>query len=106
MTLSDLKKNQSARVIGFAASENTTPLSGPLSDPLSGALSGPEFDSDHEHDLETRLREIGFAEGDVVEALHFGLFGANPMSVRLNGALIALRREDAKAILIELTHAK
>ena len=93
-------------MIGFAASENTTPLSGPLSDPLSGALSGPEFDSDHEHDLETRLREIGFAEGDVVEALHFGLFGANPMSVRLNGALIALRREDAKAILIELTHAK
>ena len=39
-----------------------------------------------------RLREIGFAEGDNVTPLHFGLFGKNPISVRVNGALIALRR--------------
>lgn len=50
---------------------------------------------------ETRLRDIGFAEGDRVEPLHFGLFGRNPMSVRLNGAIIALRRKDAQAILVE-----
>lgn len=50
---------------------------------------------------ETRLRDIGFAEGDRVEPLHFGLFGRNPMSVRLNGAIIALRRKDARAILVE-----
>jgi len=57
------------------------------------------FDSD-EPDLAIRLREIGFAEGDNVMPLHFGLFGRNPISVRVNGALIALRRQDAKAVLV------
>ena len=74
MTLRDLDKNTPARIRGFA---------------------------DGDVELETRLREIGFAEGDQVEALHFGLFGRNPMSVRLNGALIALRKTEAQAILVE-----
>lgn len=74
MTLSELKKTNLARIVGFDALDM---------------------------ELETRLREIGFAEGDMVEALHFGLFGGNPMSVRLNGALIVLRRHDARAILVE-----
>ena len=51
--------------------------------------------------LETRLREIGFAEGDRVSIRHKGLFGGNPISVSLNGALIALRKQDAAAILVE-----
>jgi len=54
--------------------------------------------------LSTRLREIGFAEGDNVTPLHFGLFGKNPISVRVNGALIALRKQDAKAVLVEKTN--
>ncbi|WP_169331789.1 FeoA family protein [Robiginitomaculum antarcticum] len=54
--------------------------------------------------VETRLREIGFAEGDEVEALHFGLFGRNPMSVRLNGALIAMRRREAACIFVSPIH--
>ena len=74
MTLRDLAKNTPARILGFKAGAN---------------------------ELETRLREIGFAEGDQVEALHFGLFGRNPMSVRLNGALIALRKAEAQAVLVE-----
>jgi len=74
MTLRDLPKNTLARIRGFDSGD-----------------SG----------LETRLREIGFAEGDQVEALHFGLFGRNPMSVRLNGALIALRKSEAQAVLVE-----
>jgi len=72
--LTDLEKNQSAIITGF---------------------------DDAETDLSIRLREIGFAEGDHVTPLHFGLFGKNPMSVRVNGALIALRRQDAKAILVQ-----
>lgn len=64
----------------------------------SGIIVG--FDPD-DIDLSTRLREIGFAEGDSVTPLHFGLFGKNPLSVRVNGALIALRRQDAKAVLID-----
>jgi len=78
MTLRDLDKNIPARVTGFA---------------------------DNNDDLVTRLREIGFAEGDSVEALHFGLFGRNPLSVRLNGALIAMRKAEADAVLIELINA-
>ena len=62
------------------------------------------FDST-DQDLKTRLREIGFAEGDRVEILHYGLFGRNPMSVRLNGALIAMRKSEAEAVLVEaLSH--
>jgi len=64
----------------------------------AGIITG--FDAEDEH-LAIRLREIGFAEGDNVMPLHFGLFGKNPISVRVNGALIALRRNDAKAILID-----
>ena len=78
MTLRDLGKNIPARVTGF---------------------------SDHNAELVTRLREIGFAEGDSVEALHFGLFGRNPLSVRLNGALIAMRKTEAEAVLVELINA-
>ena len=52
-------------------------------------------------DLTLRLREIGFAEGDRVTPLHFGLFGRNPISVRVNGALIALRKQDAKRIRVK-----
>lgn len=75
MTLNDLPRNVPATITGFA---------------------------DSDHDMQTRLREIGFAEGDRVESLHFGLFGRNPMSVRLNGALIAMRKREAKAVLVEL----
>lgn len=78
MTLRELAKHKPARIIGFQTDD-------------------PE--------KETRLREIGFAEGDLVEALHFGLFGRNPMSVRLNGALIAMRSGEARAVLVELVNA-
>lgn len=74
MTLRDLPKKKIAIVSGF---------------------------NSNDPDLETRLREIGFAEGDEVEMRHQGLFGRNPMSVRLNGAHIAMRRAEAEAVLIE-----
>ena len=69
-----------------------------LSKNEAGVITG--FDGSN-MELRTRLREIGFAEGDNVTPLHFGLFGKNPISVRVNGALIALRRQDAKAVLVE-----
>jgi len=76
--LTDLDLSDRTRIIGFSAG---TP------------------------EQEVRLRDIGFAEGDRIEPLHFGLFGRNPMSVRLNGAIIALRRSDAQAILVEAIKA-
>ena len=71
--LTDLSKNESSVVTGF---DETDP------------------------ELCIKLREIGFAEGDNVTPLHFGLFGKNPISVRVNGALIALRRQDAQAVIV------
>jgi len=73
-TLNDLNKNIAARVTGFVPNNS---------------------------DSEIRLREIGFAEGDSVKALHFGLFGRNPITVSLNGALIALRKTDARIVIVE-----
>lgn len=73
MNLSQLPKHMIARITGFDA-------------------INPE--------LETRLREIGFAEGDMVSLQHKGLFGGNPISINLNGALIAMRKQDARIVLI------
>ena len=55
---------------------------------------------DHEVELERRLLELGFVEGARVELLHEGLFGRDPIAVRVNGATVALRRREAMAILV------
>lgn len=47
-----------------------------------------------------KLREIGFAEGDEVEIIGFGPFGATPICIRLNGTLIALRPKEASRIIV------
>ena len=55
-------------------------------------LPGPE--------LERRLIELGFVEGADVELLHQGLFGGDPIAVRVADTTIALRRREAMAILV------
>ena len=53
-------------------------------------------------DLEMRLREIGFAEGDRVEIVHRGLFGGSPLAIRLDGiASIAIRPREAALINVQ-----
>lgn len=49
-----------------------------------------------------KLREIGFAEGDEVEIMHYGPIGRMPICVRLNQTLIALRPTEALNIEVEL----
>ena len=61
--------------------------------PLAGSLPPEE--------LERRLVELGFVEGAMVELLHQGLFGADPIAVRVDGVTIALRRREAAAVLVE-----
>jgi ferrous iron transport protein A len=51
-------------------------------------------------ELERRLLELGFVEGALVEILHEGLVGRDPIAVRVNDATIALRRREAMAILV------
>ena len=45
-------------------------------------------------------RELGFVEGADVELLHQGLFGGDPIAVRVAHTTIALRRREAMAILV------
>ena len=52
-------------------------------------------------ELESQLIEMGFVEGARVEILHEGLFGRDPIAVRVDAATIALRRLEASAILVE-----
>lgn len=51
-------------------------------------------------ELERRLIEMGFVEGASVELLHHGPFGRDPIAVRVDGATMAIRRREARAILI------
>ena len=51
-------------------------------------------------ELERRLIELGFTEGATVEILHEGMFGRDPIAVRINNATVALRRREAMAILV------
>lgn len=51
-------------------------------------------------ELERRLLEMGFVEGASIEVLHEGLFGRDPIAVRVNDATVAIRRREAMAILV------
>ena len=45
-----------------------------------------------------RLRNFGFDEGVVVELLHLGPFGRDPMAIRVGRMTVAIRRKHAGAI--------
>jgi ferrous iron transport protein A len=45
-----------------------------------------------------RLRHFGFDEGVVVEPLHLGPFGRDPIAVRVGRMTVAIRRKHAGAI--------
>jgi ferrous iron transport protein A len=51
-------------------------------------------------ELESRLIEMGFVEGARVEILHEGMFGKDPIAVRVDNATVAIRRREAMAILV------
>ena len=48
-----------------------------------------------------RLRNLGFAEDVAVEALHAGPFGRDPLAVRIGRMMVAIRRAQARAIMVE-----
>ena len=48
-----------------------------------------------------RLRELGFDAGVMVEALHHGPFGFDPIACRIGRMTIALRRAQAAAVMVE-----
>ena len=53
-------------------------------------------------ELERRLLELGFVEGARVEVLHEGLFGGDPIAVKLDDMRVALRRRDARGVMVRV----
>ena len=53
-------------------------------------------------ELERRLLEAGFLEGETIEVLHHGPVGRDPIAVMVNDTLIAVRRSEAEAVEIEI----
>jgi ferrous iron transport protein A len=49
----------------------------------------------------SRLMEMGLLEGSTVEVVHEAPFGGDPIAVRVRGALIALRRNEADQVWVE-----
>ncbi|WP_200946024.1 FeoA family protein [Caulobacter sp. Root487D2Y] len=52
-------------------------------------------------ELERRLLEMGFVEGALFEVLHEGLFGRDPIALRIDDMRVALRRREAAAVTVQ-----
>lgn len=50
-----------------------------------------------------RLKHFGFDEGVVVEPLHLGPFGRDPIAIRVGRMTVAIRRRQARAVRVSLT---
>lgn len=48
-----------------------------------------------------RLKELGFLPGAPLKVIGFGLLGADPLAVQVNGTKFALRRAEAAKIHVE-----
>ena len=57
----------------------------------------------HAMELERRLLELGFVEGARIELLHEGLFGRDPMALKVDDMRIALRRKEAASLTVDLS---
>jgi ferrous iron transport protein A len=57
-------------------------------------------------ELERRLLEMGFVEGARIEVLHEGLFGRDPIAVRVDDTRVALRRREAGAVTVQFDGPK
>jgi len=51
-------------------------------------------------EIERRLIEMGFVEGAPVAIVQEGLFGRDPIAVKLADRTVALRRREARAVLV------
>ena len=80
MTLGQMKRGQSARIVAVGG-------------------VGPGGDASYD-EITRRLLEMGLLEGAQVEVVHEAPFGGDPMAVRVRGALVALRRQEANLIQV------
>ncbi|MDP3801700.1 FeoA family protein [Brevundimonas sp.] len=55
---------------------------------------------EHAMELERRLLELGFVEGARIELLHEGLFGRDPIAMKIDDMRVALRRHEAASLTV------
>jgi len=73
----------------------------------SGVIQGIEFHGCDgiggldQAELERRLLEMGFVEGARFRILHEGLIGRDPIAIQLDDFRVALRRREARSIVVE-----
>ena len=60
---------------------------------------------EHALELVRRLLELGFVEGARVELLHEGLFGRDPIAMRVDDMRVALRRHEAASLTVNFEPA-
>ena len=60
---------------------------------------------EHALELERRLLELGFVEGAQVELLHEGLFGRDPIAMKVDDMRVALRRHEAASLTVRFQPA-
>ena len=58
-----------------------------------------------ETELERRLLELGLVEGAHIELIHEGLFGRDPIAVKVDDMRVALRRKEAASLTVALDSA-
>jgi ferrous iron transport protein A len=63
------------------------------------SISSIEWDALEESEA-SRLRHFGFDEGVVVEPLHLGPFGRDPLAIRVGRMTVAIRRAHARAVRV------
>lgn len=60
---------------------------------------------EHAMELERRLLELGFVEGARIELLHQGLFGGDPLAMKVDDMRVALRRHEAASLIVRFESA-
>lgn len=56
---------------------------------------------EHAVELERRLLELGLVEGARIELLHEGVFGRDPMALKVDDMRVALRRREAASLTVQ-----
>lgn len=85
LTLASLNRGAEAEIVGLDEAAVSTPLA--------------------PGELERRLIEMGLVEGARILVLHEGFPRRDPIAIRVDDHTVALRRNEAKAVLVNLLGA-
>jgi ferrous iron transport protein A len=66
---------------------------------LTGLCANSAFGA-HDAAVTARMKALGFMPGAHLTVIGFGLFGRDPLAVQVNGTKFALRRAEAKKLLV------